>query len=240
MGEQLLYRDLARYYDFIYHWKDYKKESAELLTLIQRYKKSGGKSLLEVGCGTGHHLSYLKKYFDCVGMDVNKDILSVARKKNKGVTFKQADMITMDFGKRFDVITSLFSGIGYVKTYHNLRKTIKNMAEHLVEGGVLLIEPWLTKEIFTGSKLHMHTYEDDDLKICRMSKSKRKGNLSILEMHYLIAEKGRKIRYFIDRHELGLFDTQKILEYMRDTGLKARFLKKGFMKDRGLFIGMKP
>ena len=58
-------------------------------------------------------------------------------------------------------------------------------------------------------------------------------------MRYLIAEKGKDVKYFEDRHELGLFDTSKTLELMREVGLKSKFLKNGFMKDRGVFIGIK-
>ena len=34
-------------------------------------------------------------------------------------------MIDMDLGKKFDVITCLFSSIGYVKTYSNLEQTAR-------------------------------------------------------------------------------------------------------------------
>ena len=56
-------------------------------------------------------------------------------------------MTTMSLGRRFDVITCLFSTIGYVKTYQNLAKTLRNFADHLRPGGLLLIEPWFTEEI---------------------------------------------------------------------------------------------
>ena len=48
-----------------------------------------------------------------------------------------------------------------------------------------------------------------------------------------------KVEYFVDNHELGLFDTNRTLQYMKDAGLKCKYLKNGLMKDRGLFIGVK-
>jgi hypothetical protein len=43
----------------------------------------------------------------------------------------------------------------------------------------------------------------------------------------------------VDRHELGLFEIQKTLAIMKETGLRAKFLKNELMRDRGLFVGIK-
>ncbi|MBN2101329.1 MAG: class I SAM-dependent methyltransferase [Candidatus Aenigmarchaeota archaeon] len=239
MGKDLLYKDLAKYYDVIYYWKDYSKEAGLLVKLISKYKKSEGKELLEAGCGTGHHLQFLKDNFKCTGTDINQEMLNVAKKKNKDVTFRKADMIDMKLNKKFDVIISMFSSIGYVKTITNLKKTLQNFSGHLKSGGVLIIEPWFSQDQFTNSKTQLISYEDDKIKIARMSKSKRKGNISILDMDYLVSESGEDTKHFKDRHELGLFETEKTLELMESAGLKSRMLKNGFMKGRGVFIGVK-
>lgn len=85
----------------------------------------------------------------------------------------------------------------------------------------------------------MNTYDGEDIKIARLNISKIEGNLSVLDMHYLIAERNKEIKYYKDRHELGLFEIDKTLEFMKEAGFKPEFLKKGLMKDRGLYIGVK-
>ena len=60
-----LYGKLAAYYDYIYHWKDYKTEVRQIKKLINEYKRSSGNSLLDVACGTGRHISYLRRDFEC-------------------------------------------------------------------------------------------------------------------------------------------------------------------------------
>ena len=239
MKKQVLYGELAKYYDLIYSFKDYKKEAGRIKALVSKYKKSEGKDLLDVACGTGHHLEYLKDEFSCMGVDISNEILEVAMKNVEGVVFKQADMTKLNFGKRFDVITCLFSSIGYVKTYTNLRKTIQSFAKHLKTGGVLLIEPWFTKSTFIEGSPHMHTYDGRDIKIARLCVSKIKGNLSVQDMHYLVAERGKDVTHFVDRHELGLFEIDKTQAIMKKAGFQTKFLKNGLMKDRGLFIGVK-
>jgi SAM-dependent methyltransferase len=239
MKKQILYSELAGYYDLLYSFKDYEKEALRIKKLIAKYKKSKGNELLDVACGTGHHLKHLKEDFSCTGVDINEEILNVARKNVEGVVFKRADMITFDLDKKFDVITCLFSSIGYVKTYSNLRRTIRNLAKHLRTGGVALIEPWFTKSAYESGSPYMATYDGKNIKIARLNVSEIRGAISVMDMHYLIAEKDGRVKHFVDRHELGLFEVSKTIKFMKDADLQSRFLKNGLLKDRGLYVGIK-
>ncbi|MFW9949702.1 MAG: class I SAM-dependent DNA methyltransferase, partial [Candidatus Thorarchaeota archaeon] len=184
-----MYKELAEYYDLIYHWKDYKVEASNIKEIIKKYKVSDGKYLLDVGCGTGMHIKYFKDDFSCTGIDINKEMVQVAKSKVSGVIFKQGDMINFNLKTSFDVIICLFSSIGYVKTYSNLERTIKNFANHLKKGGVLIVEPWFTKSTFWVGEPGMTTYDGKDVKIARLNTTKVEGDLSIMEMHYLIAKR---------------------------------------------------
>ncbi len=239
MKKQILYGELAGYYDLLYSFKDYEKEALRIKKLIAKYKKSKGNELLDVACGTGHHLEHLKEDFSCTGVDINEEILNVARKNVEGVVFKRADMITFNLDKKFDVITCLFSSIGYVKTYSNLRRTIRNLAKHLRTGGVALIEPWFTKSAYKSGSPYMATYDGKNIKIARLNVSEIRGAISVMDMHYLIAEKDGSVKHFVDRHELGLFEVSKTIKFMKDADLQSRFLKNGLLKDRGLYVGIK-
>jgi len=234
-----MYKKLAKYYDLIYHWKDYEKEADSIKNLIKKYKKSDGNQLLDVGCGTGKHLECFIDAFSCTGIDINNEMVGVAKTKFKNAIFEQGDMINFNLKTEFDVILCLFSSIGYVKTYSNLEKTMLNFKNHLKKGGVLIIEPWFTKSAYWVGTPGMTTYDGEDVKIARLNSTKIEGDLSIMEMHYLIAEKDKDVIHFADTHELGLFETDKTLDFMEKAGLKAEFLKDGLMEDRGLFIGVK-
>jgi ubiquinone/menaquinone biosynthesis C-methylase UbiE len=239
MKKQTIYKDLAKYYDLIYSFKDYKAEADRVKALITKYKKIAGKDLLEIACGTGKHAQYLKKNFCILATDVNSGMLGVARKNVKGVTFKQADMVNLHLKKEFDVIVCLFSSIGYAKTYANLKKTIEGFAKHLKKGGVVIIEPWFTKDVYMLNTPHMTTYDDKDIKIARLNVSKAKGIVSIMDMNYLIAERGKNVKHFVDRHELGMFDIEKMKEMMEKSGLKTKFVTSGRENGRGLLVGVK-
>jgi ubiquinone/menaquinone biosynthesis C-methylase UbiE len=230
----------AKYYDALYTWKDYKKESRKLIKLIKKNKKTNGKELLEVGCGTGKYLEHLKNQFHCVGVDYSADMLKVARKKHPKMELKQMDMTTLKLGKKFDVIICLFSSIGYVKTQKRLKQTIRGFARHLKKGGVLIIEPWFAKGQYHAGNPHGTFYKSKDLVVARVTVSEQRGNVSVMDMYHLIGEKGKKVKVVVEHHELGLFSIPQTLDILKKSGLAARFDKNGLADDRGIYIATKP
>lgn len=235
-----LYEELAPYYDQIYHRKDYGKEALKIRALIRRYQLSTGKDLLDVACGTGKHLSYLRRDFDCMGIDASEQMLAIARKSVPGVRFSIGDMVGFDAGKEFDVILCLFSSIGYLKTAGEVRKTLLNFARHLKKGGVLIIEPWLRKSEWRDGSVSAQSYDSDSVKIARVSFVWAKGALSILDEHYLIGVKGQGVRHVRDLHKLRFFEVEPSLQTLRRAGLDARFTEDSLMPGRGLLIATRP
>jgi len=241
MKKEALYKSLAKYYDLIYAFKDYKKEAEEITKLINEFKLSAGNQLLDVASGTGSHIKYFVDDFDCVGVDLYPEMLEFAKEKVPEAKFREADMVNLNLEQEFDAIVCLFSSIGYVKTEENLRKTIAGFVNHLKKGGVVIIEPWLTKEIYRSGSPHMVTYDGEDTKIARVNVSELKDEIiSYFEMHYLIAETNKPVIHFVDKHELAMFPINLLLEIMEENGLQVNYLKKGLFDNRGLLIGQKP
>ena len=239
MTKQLLHNNLAKYYDRVYSFKDYLDEAVRLQNLIIKYLESEGNSLLDVACGTGLHLKNLKDDFSCTGVDISKSMLKIARKNAKGVTFKEADMKTLRLGKQFDVIICLLSSIGYVKTAASLEKTIRKFSKHLKKGGLALIEPSHAKSVYVNGEPRITTYNGKDAKIARVNFTKFRQATAVLNMHILIADRGKDAKYFVDRHELGIFGINNTLRIMKAAGLKSKYLKNGLMPGRELFVGIK-
>ncbi len=239
MTKQLLHNQLAKYYDRVYSYRDYLDEAVRIQNLIIKYLESGGNSLLDVACGTGLHLKHLKDDFACTGVDISKSMLKIARKNAKGVTFKEADMKSLRLGKEFDVIVCLLSSIGYVKTAASLEKTIRNFSKHLKNGGLALIEPSHANSAYVKGEPRLTTYDGKDAKIARINYTNFRQATAVLNMHILIAERGKDAKYFVDKHELGLFGINSTLRIMKAAGLKSKYLKNGLMTGRELFVGIK-
>ena len=228
----------AEFYDLLYGFKDYGAEVQKIHQIIQQHKLSPGNSLLDIACGTGHHIQYLKRLYETEGLDLDKNLLDFAQSKNPEVSFHHANMIDFNLNKQFDVVLCLFSSIGYVKTAEKLRAALINMAAHVAPGGVLLVEPWLTPDTYHGGRPHALYIDEPQVKIARMNVSRKEGNVSILDFHYLVATEAG-VEQFNEIHELGLFTQSDHLDALNDSGLKTSYDHSGLM-DRGLYIGVKP
>jgi SAM-dependent methyltransferase len=234
-----LYGNIARYYDLVYHNKDYEEEAIKIIKLVRKNKKNDGRKLLDIGCGTGGHLVYLNKHFECIGMDIFEKMLDIAREKMANVKLVQGDMTDFDLEDRFDIIITMFGTIGYCKDLEMLERTFVNIHSHLNPGGVFICEPWLDPGSFNEGIPFLHYYDGDGLKIARVTSSLKRDNMSVIHMHYLIGKEGSEVEYHSDVHKMGLFeisDTRKILEQI---GFKVKYDEKGIGGHQGIFIALK-
>jgi SAM-dependent methyltransferase len=231
-----MFSETAQYYDTIYlAMKDYSAEAAKLTAFFHQYRRSTGYRLLDVACGTGRHLSYLKHRFQVEGLDLDEQLLAIARQRNPDVPLHHADMTDFNLGRTFDIVTCLFSSIGYVKTLENLSRAIQCMAHHLAPGGVLLIEPWFTPEIWRPGTVHARFIDEPDLKIARIDTSFVEERLSSTDMHYLIGTP-EDTEHYVERHELGLFTSDEMTHTLTTCGLAVIYDAEG-LTGRGLYIG---
>jgi SAM-dependent methyltransferase len=234
-----MFSQTARYYDTIYgSFKDYQAEADMVTAIIRRDLLSGGQRLLDVACGTGGHVEYLKEHFEVQGLDISGEFLEIARQKHPDVVFHQADMVDFDLSDRFDVVTCLFSSIGYVKTLDNLARAVGSMTRHVRGGGLLIIEPWFTPGAWYAPSVHATLVDEPELKIARVNTSFADGRLSYFDLHYLIGTL-EGTEHFVERHELGLFETEEVRATLAEAGLDVTYDDEG-LTGRGLFIGRRP
>jgi len=238
MGNEKMYMELAEYYDASVSWKDYRTECTLVHTLIRKHKKSAGRDLLDIACGTGNHIKYLKKHYRITGIDKNTGILKIAGDKFPGAEFVCADMTSFNLNRTFDAVICLYASIAYARSHSNLLKVISNISNHLKKGGVTIIEPFITKDEYVEGNPFASFIDEPTLKIARMNVNRRQADVAIFDFHFLVATSAG-VKHFRDRHEVGLFDRQEIQQAMENSGLSTTFIESGFQKDRGLFLGVK-
>lgn len=226
----------SKFYDAIYHFIDYKSGSEKLHKIISKYKP-GAKTLLDIACGTARHIEYLNKYYYCEGLDINSELLKIARKRCPGNFFHYADMTKFKLRKKFDVVACLFSSIAYVKTEKKLFSAAARMSEHTKQNGLVIIEPWFNKKNFWVDYITANYFDEKDLKITRMNTSTIRNGISVLDFHYMVGTP-KKVTYFSERHEIGLFDKKQYTRAMEAAGLKVYYDDKGLF-GRGMYIGIK-
>ena len=162
-----MFTKTAKHYDAVYSAKDCPGESQLLASLVCE-RVPDAKTLLDVACGTGRHLKHLSRQFDCTGIDLDDEMLAIAEDRVPAVALHSGDMRDFTLDTRFHVVACLFSSIGYTKTVENMDRATANMASHLLPGGILVIEPWITPESWIVGKAGSSTAETDDFIVTRM------------------------------------------------------------------------
>jgi ubiquinone/menaquinone biosynthesis C-methylase UbiE len=228
-----VFDESAAFYDVLYSFVDYEAAVREIRTTLDAQAPDATR-LLDVGCGTGRHLELLHERYEVEGLDINPTLLGAARERCPDVTFHEGDMADFALPRRFDVITCLFSSIAYVRSAERMRSSVLCMRRHLNPGGVLVVEPWFTPEAYWTGTITANHVDRGDLKIAWMYTSEREGDVSVLDIHYLVG-RPTGVQTFRERQELGLFSVRQHLDAFRDAGLEARHESDGPF-GRGLYV----
>jgi SAM-dependent methyltransferase len=226
----------AELYDQIYRQiKDYEGESRRVAELLGRLHPDA-RTVLDVGCGTGEHARHLARDhgYDVDGLDVEPDFVRLARHKHPEGSFACADMMDFDLGRRYDAVLCLFSAIGYVKTLENVERALRRFRAHLADGGVVVLEPWIEPDTWRAGRIYLHTAESEEVTVCRMSLSARRGRLSVIEFHYLVG-RGEGIEHMTETHELGLFTREELERCFHAAGFTGVDYDPEGLIGRGLF-----
>jgi SAM-dependent methyltransferase len=227
-----------RFYDLVYSWKDYEAETERLHALIQSQKRAAGNLLLDVACGSGRHLELLRDRYVVEGLDLDPEMLAIARERLPGIELRQGDFRNFDLGRRFDVVTCLFSSIAYARDPAELGSAIGCMAAHLQPGGLLFVEPFIKPEQFVAGHLQMICAEEPELKVARIAGGRLHDGRAVFDFHYLVGQPSG-IEHVVEPHELSLFEDADYIEAFRAAGLEVEHDAHGLM-GRGLFWGLSP
>jgi len=231
----------AHLYDALYvgRGKDYLAETDLVRGLIEA-ERPGARTLLDVGCGTGQHLSRLRQHYACEGLDLDAAMLAIAHERlGTELPLHEGDMRDFDLGRRFDAIVSLFSVIGYVRSLRGLRRALAAMARHLAPGGVLVVEPWLFPTDYRAGLVSSEYVRESTLRIARMCVAKRRRRLSIMDMHYLVATPFG-VERLREKLVLGLFTDEEYQAAFRAAGLTVRRGPDILPEGRGVYLARHP
>lgn len=183
----------ARYYDLLYCDKDYAGEAAYVDRLIQRHR-SGTRSLLELGSGTGKHARLLaEKGYEVHGVERSADMLAIAQAAPFGApssglrppTFSQGDLRDVRVGKPFEAVISLFHVISYMPANADLLKAFATARAHLVPGGLFVFDFWYGPAVLSERPaVRVKRMEDDRLAVTRLAEPVLNTEACQVEVNY--------------------------------------------------------
>jgi SAM-dependent methyltransferase len=235
----VMFDQLAPYYDAWLKAKPYRREAARLATIARRYARSPGRTWLDVGCGTGRHLEYLRSSYQVTGVDASRRMLAIARRRLREVPLRQGDMRTFDLHRQFDVVSCLFGAIGHFSSVRDVHAALANFARHLRPGGVCILEPWIQPSAFRAGMVSLMHREEPGLVLVRVAYSRRRGRLSEVECHYLLAEEGQGVRHLREVNRGIMLSRTELVRIARTVGLRPTFLSEGLTPGRGLLVGVR-
>jgi len=233
------YAQAADVYDLLYAGeKDYPAE-ARLLERVVHEANPTARTILDVGCGTGAHARALIDLgFAVDGVDIEPRFIEIAAAKCPEGRFVVGDMTELDVSGRYDVVTCLFSTIGYVRSEARLRGAVAGMSRHLEPGGLLVVDPWFEPGRLTHRWISVLTGIGGDVSVCRMARTVLDGPVSRLEFEYLVGTSSG-IERRSEVHELGLFTQAQMEGAFEAAGLRVT-RKPEALRTRGLYVGSRP
>jgi len=214
----------ADLYDLIYisMGKDYSAEAGKFADLIRRARPQC-RTLLDVGCGTGEHARLLGEVhgFEVDGIDISPEMIERTRAKCPRGRFDVGDMVDFHLGRRYDGVLNLFGAIAHAATLPRLRDTLACMRDHLVPGGIAVVQPYLTPdELQVGTA--EYTVESGNLRVTRTRRSERDGQRQRLYFHYTV-DGPEGTQELDEAHDLALFTVEDTLGAFSAVGLAATY-----------------
>lgn len=134
-----LYSDLAYLYDAMYQtFIDYDKEFGLYANLLKQHQ---AKSLLEIGCGSGHLAKrFTDQQYDYRGVDISPQMLDIARRRCPQTQFEQADMRTITTNRQFDAVLITARSISYIIHNQEILSTFRHIGQCLSTNGKLIFD----------------------------------------------------------------------------------------------------
>lgn len=219
------YSELAKYYDLVYHRKQYGKE-ADFLENIFRTHGQKVKSVLDIACGTAVHDIFLaRRGFRIVGIDSSKEMIAIAKKRAKSeklkIDFHQQDMRKIGLKERFDVAICMFSSFNHLLTVEDAKASVASIRNVLKKNGIFVLDLPNPISYFKMQPTSIENGESDKTKLVRVATLENFPETSSAKLHlsYVIHE-GSKTRLDFETWDLRYYSREEMVKLLTESGFK--------------------
>lgn len=207
-----MYKVFSKIYDKFMEFSDYGAWEDLINSLILK-GEPGGKTLLDIGCGTGELLLRLTKNYECHGMDLSEEMLKIAHKKlkHREVKLFLGDMVDFDTGYTYDIMVSLFDTVNHLVSYEELESHLMSVKKSLKDGGVYIFD--VVDRDFMDTMFKGGTFADVRKDITCIWEHEIEDGLDYIDATYFV----KNSRGSWDRYQEGY--SKKIFERRKLEGI---------------------
>ena len=219
------FNNYSLYYDLLYADKNYKDETEYIWKLIQQHNP-GTKAILELGCGSGTHASFLCEHnVKVTGIERSQEMVNLALAKNiSGFTPIIGDISTFELNQKFDTVVSLFHVISYLTHNHNLLNCFKNAHNHLNTNGLFIFDVWYSPAVYIQKpETRVKRMENDLIKVTRIAESTMHTDKNVVDVNFdvnILDKQTGKSETLQETHPMRHFSIPEMEIIAMQTGFK--------------------
>ncbi len=206
----------TEYYHKLYRYRDEHEAHNFIANLVDYLQPKDTCHVMDLGCGRGRHARKLSEYnLRVTGIDLSVNNVKFAQDfATEKLRFLQGDMSDHLGDSLYDIVFNLFTSFGYFDTRKQSVKALKNIANSLKEGGVLVLDFMNVEKLQSG-------LEDEEELIQEGVKFKvrrfMREDFIIKEISIQDAEE-----HFMFEERVQLLNKASFASMMREAGLSIR------------------
>lgn len=211
----LAFQRYSAYYDLLYRDKDYAAETRYVIETLKG-ASPGLRTVLELGSGTGRHgrLMAAEGLHVC-GVERSETMVAAATQASAECrtsgSFESmvGDARTVDLGRTFEAVISLFHVVSYQVTNQEVLQTFATAHRHLQPGGFFFFDLWHGPAVLHDRPaVRVKRMENEALRVVRISEPDLDTNTSTVAVKYtILAEAGpdSSLTTFTETHRMRYF-----------------------------------
>jgi ubiquinone/menaquinone biosynthesis C-methylase UbiE len=231
-NERQLYNSYRWVWDIISNPDDYKNLADYVRDKLKMHQNTDVQTILHFGCGSGCMDYHLKEHFEVTGVDLSKEMIISAKKRNPECAYYPGDMRDFQLTKKYDAVI-IPESIDYMPSVQDIRKVYSNAWQLLQKNGLLLVIVGYDPDKFPQNRTTVDDFIDNE-RVITFIENNYVHNFSDNSFEatfiFLIKEKGNS-RTVIDMHKLGLFPRQTWLNEMEKAGFIAELIDHPYLNE---------
>jgi SAM-dependent methyltransferase len=196
--------------------------------VVKLHSKIPVSRVLDLACGTGGHLLEMAAHgWQMTGADLSESMLDRARQKaiRLGLSprLQAADLRTFEFAERFDLITCMFSSIGYVTDDAGLDSSFDAVRRHLEPGGLFILEFWHGPAVISQRpEARVRRLEYEDLSLIRIAEPTldTDSHLSTIRFETIVLRGSDLVDHIVENHSVRFFFPDEMALRLQHAGLE--------------------